>query len=88
MSLDSTGRSVSKFYELGQLFLTRLESFARTFRGSISGSVSEYPRANAKGRRAESDLARCSAIVSVARADEITVMDTLKNTNGKVLPSH
>jgi hypothetical protein len=38
---------------------------ARTFRGSKSGSISEYPVANAIERREESDLARCSAMVSV-----------------------
>jgi hypothetical protein len=36
----------------------------RTFKGSRSGSTSEYPVASATGRIAESVLARCSVVDS------------------------
>ena len=38
----------------------------RTFKGSRSGSTSEYPVASATGRIAESVLARCSVVDSKA----------------------
>ena len=58
-----------------------------TFKGSSSRSISENPVASAICRRAESDLARCSAMVSVER---INSREGKKDhvTNEKVLASH
>jgi hypothetical protein len=46
-------------------FCSRRSGSALTFSGFKSGSISEYPVANAIGRREESDLARRSASISV-----------------------
>ena len=59
-------RLVSRFY--GE-HLIRYPQFIRTennrtFKGSRSGSTSEYPVASAVGRIAESALARCSVVDS------------------------
>jgi hypothetical protein len=68
------GRGVITFYdEIGVKVLWRaLDQIAsiiptesnRTFKGSRSGSTSEYPVASAIGRIVESDLARCSVMDS------------------------
>jgi hypothetical protein len=65
VSLPSIMRSVSKFYALVSLVSAIGLVNNSTFRGSISGSISEYPVASAIGRRVERVLTRCSVIVSV-----------------------
>jgi hypothetical protein len=71
VSSYSAATSVSKFCVLSQIFPPQFGSSVRTFRGSKSGSISAYPVANANERREESDLARCSAMVSVASMNKI-----------------
>lgn len=58
----------------------------RTFRGSKFCSISENPVANAIGRRAESDLARCSASVSARKIKNRAARCGVTYT--KALPSH
>lgn len=65
-------RSVSRFY--GEL-LIRWTQFIptesnETFKGSRSGSTSEYPVASAIGRIAESALARCSVVDSEGEGEK------------------
>lgn len=65
VSSPSIMRSVSKFYALVSLQSAIGLVNNRTFRGSESCSISEYPVASAIGSRVESDLTRCSVMVSV-----------------------
>ena len=65
VSSPSTMRSVSRFYVLVSLLSAIRLVNNRTFRGSKSCSISEYPVASAIGRRVERVLTRCSVMVSV-----------------------
>jgi hypothetical protein len=62
----------------------------RTFNGSRSGSISEYPVASATVRRADRVLTRCSIIVSVDRRNNASMINKMRDyeTHGKELPSH
>jgi hypothetical protein len=69
VSSPSIMRSVSKFYVLVSLLSAIGLVNNRTFRGSKSCSISEYPVASAMGRRVESALTRCSVMVSIKEVE-------------------
>ena len=74
VSSHSTVRSESKFFGVYQIYrfqFRRTRGTLRTLRRSISGSISEYPVANAIGRSPVSDLARCSAMVSIGNLNKM-----------------
>jgi hypothetical protein len=87
VSSPSIMRSVSKFYVLVSLVSTIGLVNNRTFRGSKSSSISEYPVASAMGRRVERVLTRCSVIVSV-KENERGPGNTNVGTHEIVPPSH
>jgi|SRR5712671_1994302 len=92
---SKTGRRIIALqYEVGVKVLRTRQNLSftsqvsyGTFKGSSSGSISENPVARAIGSRAVSDLARCSAIVSV---EEINSKGKEKGgvTDEKGFPSH
>lgn len=73
VSSHSIVRSESKFCGVRQIYWVQFRGtrgMIRTLSGSMSGSISEYPVANAIERSPVSDLARCSAMVSIRSLNE------------------